>query len=180
MVPPGVKFLFFILLRLGTFIAVVSFLPLSIWVRVGIVVLCVPSSFVLRIVYEEFRWKRDAAAAGARLPPRAVGNRIGNIDILKKMLNVRDSGYLGAQRSYPQTNHYDDCRRLPDRPHACVGLTVGYACCVGEYVHNHVASAHPDYVGHRFCEFPKRCGLCVIVKTFQYLMRLQERGFKSL
>ncbi|KAF9012880.1 cytochrome P450 monooxygenase pc-3 [Hymenopellis radicata] len=95
MVPPGIKFLFFILLRLGAVIAFVSFLPLSIWVRAGIVVFGAPSAFVLRISYQEFQWKRDAAASGARLPPRVLGKRIGNIDVLKRMLNVWASGYLG-------------------------------------------------------------------------------------
>ncbi|KIY63685.1 cytochrome P450 monooxygenase pc-2 [Cylindrobasidium torrendii FP15055 ss-10] len=64
---------------------------LSSIVAVGI---SIPVSIAFNVWYGEWRWKREAERMGARLPPRVRGRRLGNLDILRGVMDSFKSGYL--------------------------------------------------------------------------------------
>ncbi|TFK37275.1 cytochrome P450 monooxygenase pc-3 [Crucibulum laeve] len=68
---------------------------LSTWSLALGVVLGLPLLAALRIIKTEISHRRHAAALGSRMVPRAQGAMIGNIDILKSMMENWRSGYPG-------------------------------------------------------------------------------------
>lgn len=103
-VTPGVDFL----ARGGAFLAVaacffialgriaeLNHIILPSWALVFLTLSSGPVIIALRIIYIDLRDRRRAAAMGARIVPRASGQWIGNLDILKTMQYNWLFGYPG-------------------------------------------------------------------------------------
>lgn len=92
---PGLKF---VLKKLPPLVALVVFvylLGLPLWACLALIVVSPPVSLAAYTVYYDVKQRRDAAAMGARVVPRVVGNRSGNLDVLQRLLKIWDNGYLG-------------------------------------------------------------------------------------
>lgn len=65
--------------------------------KVGLLagLLAIPCYVSARILWSDFRMKREAAKLGARLIPRLRGRWFANLDILKEMNWHFSNGYLG-------------------------------------------------------------------------------------
>ncbi|RDB18325.1 hypothetical protein Hypma_000510 [Hypsizygus marmoreus] len=67
--------------------------PIPTWVLVTTSLLIVPLLSAAHIVTTSFAKRRRAAALGARLAPEIEGTAIGNLDMLKKMRTLWETGY---------------------------------------------------------------------------------------
>lgn len=55
-----------------------------------------PLAVYVRIFQKGWKDRRDAAAVGAQIVPKVKGHKFGNLDILRIMTEVWESGYPGA------------------------------------------------------------------------------------
>lgn len=66
------------------------------WLFLTISVTSLPGIITCRILYKDWRDRREAARLGARLAPKMKGKWIGNLDILRDMVNNFWTGYPGT------------------------------------------------------------------------------------
>ena len=66
------------------------------WLLVLLSVLIIPVYTASRIIYNEISYRRNAAAMGARLVPKALGKCIGNVDVLRTSVRHWKTGYPGT------------------------------------------------------------------------------------
>lgn len=104
--PPGVPFLIRVSLILAfapvCVVIVANFIwrhtdvALPTWPVTLLTVASTPLTILVRVWYRQWKYQRAAARLGAIMPPRWVGKKLGNLDILKEMLQTMQSGYIGT------------------------------------------------------------------------------------
>ena len=101
-VPPGVPFLFKLLLIVATPPCVVFGLSrlliprgidLPTWAWILAAVLSGPLALTVRVWSKYHSFRRGAERLGAVMPPEMVGNWIGNWDLLTRILEAFEKGY---------------------------------------------------------------------------------------
>ncbi|OSX56951.1 hypothetical protein POSPLADRAFT_1067971 [Postia placenta MAD-698-R-SB12] len=102
--PPGVPFLIRVSLILAfapvCVVIVANFIwrhtdvALPTWPVTLLTVASTPLTILVRVWYRQWKYQRAAARLGAIMPPRWVGKKLGNLDILKEMLQTMQSGYI--------------------------------------------------------------------------------------
>ncbi|KAF8917383.1 cytochrome P450 monooxygenase pc-2 [Mucidula mucida] len=92
---PGVKFLLPALITVAALLFGATLLGVPLLVSVVAILAATPVLVVLRVLRDDFMWRRAAFRAGAQLPPRVLGAQWGNWDVLKIMLKTWDEGYMG-------------------------------------------------------------------------------------
>ena len=100
--PPGVPFIFRLLLILATPPSVVYLAyriansrdtPLPSWLWIAAVILSGPLALTVRVWSKYRSYRRRAARMGAVLPPALEGREPGNFDILRGILDAFLTGY---------------------------------------------------------------------------------------
>ncbi len=102
---PGVKFLLPALISVAALLFGATLLGVPLLVSVVAILAATPVLVVLRVLRDDFMWRRAAFRAGAQLPPRVLGAQWGNWDVLKIMLKTWDEGYMGEISSTVRDSH---------------------------------------------------------------------------
>ncbi|KAF9025789.1 cytochrome P450 monooxygenase pc-3 [Hymenopellis radicata] len=92
---PGIKFLLPALITLPASILGLTLFGVPFLLSLVAIPTAISVFLVLRVLRDDFKWRRAAARAGARMPPRVVGSQWGNWDVLKTMLKAWEEGYIG-------------------------------------------------------------------------------------
>ncbi|RXW22105.1 hypothetical protein EST38_g3734 [Candolleomyces aberdarensis] len=73
------------------------------WVIITGALIAAPVLGRLYVSLRDFKHKRRAAALGARVVPRIVGAKIGNLDVVERAMNNSEKGYVGEDMQDPLT-----------------------------------------------------------------------------
>jgi len=66
---------------------------------IGATVLAIPIITTIRLCWTQIKIRRRAAALDSRVAPTVTGKWLGNLDILKGIVEVAQHGYLGKRLS---------------------------------------------------------------------------------
>ena len=79
------------------FLAAQFHLVVPIWATIALSILALPFVLIARYQIHQYRYRRRAAALGARMAPTLVGNWPGNLDILLDAMQKLVASYPGEQ-----------------------------------------------------------------------------------
>jgi len=155
-ITPGVDYLTRSLVVLGLPVALVVILRhftdefdffIPTWLLVCLSTLTVPFYVTTRIIYNEISERRQAAAVGARLAPKAQGKWIGNLDILTTMMKYWRTGYPGM---FP-------CFVDPAAVSKCFNVNLS-RWTMGAYGSTRPGVQYACFMGQLYCySFPRTC-----------------------
>lgn len=94
-ITPGLRFLLKKLPPLVGLVAAVYLLGLPLWACFVSAVISPPLALIVYASWYDLKVRWDADAAGARTIPRAKGKRLGNLDIMDRVLKMWLNGYPG-------------------------------------------------------------------------------------
>lgn len=123
------------------------------WLFVTVSAVILPGLITCRVLYKDWKLRREAARLGARIAPKWRGSWVGNLDHLRLMMQNFWTGYPGAFTSMIfrfSNTHTRIFRRWPLGSCRRAWTCFQHKYSMGRYRVHDVPRTHPDYFGYRF------------------------------